>query len=160
MTTETPPPVAPRRLSTGRKVLLGALIAAVLAVFGAVGFIYFIDSKIDKIPDEALPSLEEEIDQGFRNILIVGSDSYAELDSWYRPHSIVELAQLLVYPRKGVSPDLRPGFPATVVVAPEIPISSTDIRRRVQMGRSIRYFVPDTVREYIERHNLYRAAVN
>jgi LCP family protein required for cell wall assembly len=60
-------------------VLLGALIAAVLAVFGAVGFIYFIDSKIDRLPDEALPSLDEEIDQGFRNILIVGSDSRENL---------------------------------------------------------------------------------
>ena len=66
-------------MSTLKKVVLGLLIAAVLAVFGAVAFVYFIDSKIDKIPDEALPSLEEEIDQGFRNILIVGSDSREDL---------------------------------------------------------------------------------
>lgn len=66
-------------MSTGKKVLLGFLILAVLGVFGAVGFVYFLDSKIDKIPDEALPSLEEEIDQGFRNILIVGSDSREDL---------------------------------------------------------------------------------
>lgn len=66
-------------MSTGKKVLLGLLIVAVLGVFGAVGFIYYVDSKIDKIPDEALPSLEEDIDQGFRNILIVGSDSREDL---------------------------------------------------------------------------------
>ena len=66
-------------MSTPRKILLAVLIFAVVVVFGAVGFVYFIDSKIDKIPDEALPSLEEEIDQGFRNILIVGSDSRENL---------------------------------------------------------------------------------
>jgi LCP family protein required for cell wall assembly len=68
-------------MSTPKKVILGILILAVLGVFGAVGFIYFIDSKIDKIPDDELPSLEAEIeDNGIRNILIVGSDSREGLD--------------------------------------------------------------------------------
>ena len=80
MTTDTPPPLPARRgLSTGKKTLLGLLIVAVLGVFGAVGYIYYLDSKIEKIPDEALPSLEEDIEQGFRNILIVGSDSREDL---------------------------------------------------------------------------------
>ncbi|MCP3996659.1 MAG: LCP family protein [bacterium] len=69
-------------MSTSKKILLGILIAAVVAVFGAVGFVYFVDSKIDKIPDEELPSLEAEIeDNGVRNILIVGSDSREGLDN-------------------------------------------------------------------------------
>ena len=66
-------------MGTGKMVLLGFLIVAVLGVFGSVGFVYYLDSKIDKIPDEALPSLEEDVDQGFRNILIVGSDSRENL---------------------------------------------------------------------------------
>ncbi|MDX2342411.1 MAG: LCP family protein [Acidimicrobiia bacterium] len=66
-------------MSTPKKVLLGLLILAVVGVFGAVGFVYFVDSKIDKIPDEELPSLVEETEQGFRNILIVGSDSRENL---------------------------------------------------------------------------------
>lgn len=80
MTTDTPPPLPTRRrLSTGKKTLLGFLIVAVLGVFGAIGYIYFLDSKIEKIPDEALPSLEEDIEQGVRNVLIVGSDSREDL---------------------------------------------------------------------------------
>ncbi len=69
-------------MSTGKKILLGLLIAAVLSVFAAVGFVYFVDSKIDRIPDEELPSLEAEIEEnGVRNVLIVGSDSREGLDN-------------------------------------------------------------------------------
>ncbi len=92
--------------------------------------------------------------------LLIGSDSYAELDSWYRPDSILDLAHIVVYPRKGAPIRVRTGLPATVVDAPEIPISSTEIRRRVQMGRSIRYFVSDAVREYIGMHDLYRGVAD
>ena len=37
-----------------------------------------------------------------------------------------------------------------------IDISSTGVRKRVMEGRSIRFLVPHTVREYIEREELYR----
>jgi nicotinate-nucleotide adenylyltransferase len=35
-------------------------------------------------------------------------------------------------------------------------ISSTDIRRRVKTGRSIRYLLPDSVEAYIRKYQLYR----
>jgi nicotinate-nucleotide adenylyltransferase len=35
-------------------------------------------------------------------------------------------------------------------------ISSTDIRQRVRMGRSIRYLLPDSVDAYIRKYQLYR----
>jgi nicotinate-nucleotide adenylyltransferase len=38
---------------------------------------------------------------------------------------------------------------------PRIEISSTMVRRRVRAGQPIRYFVPDGVMHYIERHGLY-----
>ena len=66
----------------------------------------------------------------------------------------------------GAGPDrrLRPardagaGLAALVAVTVEVPaidISATEIRRRVRDGRSIRYWVPDAVAEYIARHRLY-----
>ncbi len=38
----------------------------------------------------------------------------------------------------------------------EIAVSSTDIRDRIRMGKSIRYMVPDKVIAYIEEHHLYQ----
>ena len=64
-----------------KKILLAVLIVGVVAIFSAIAFVYFIDSKIEKIPNEVLPSLTQEVeDHGVTNILIVGSDSRAGLD--------------------------------------------------------------------------------
>ena len=45
-----------------------------------------------------------------------------------------------------------------VIETPRIDISATDIRDRIRRGLSIRYLVPETVREYIAANNLYRDA--
>ena len=42
------------------------------------------------------------------------------------------------------------------VTIPPIGIASTDLRRRVREGKSIRYMVPRGVEAYIEAQGLYR----
>ena len=39
---------------------------------------------------------------------------------------------------------------------PRIAVSSSELRRRVAAGQSIRYQTPRAVEKYIETHNLYR----
>jgi len=43
-----------------------------------------------------------------------------------------------------------------VIPVPMIDLSATKVRERVKQGLSIRYLVPDSVREYIGAHGLYR----
>ncbi len=43
-----------------------------------------------------------------------------------------------------------------MIEVPQMDISATLIRERARGGRSIRYLVPDAVREYIAARGLYR----
>lgn len=90
--------------------------------------------------------------------LIVGSDSLRDFGAWHRPEEIVERVPIIVYKRPGaISSVVDPRFANEVrfADAPLLEIAGTEIRARRQKGRSIRYFVPDAVRAYIEEHGLY-----
>ena len=55
-------------------------------------------------------------------------------------------------------PDLqyrKPGFQYHILQAPLLEISSTHIRELVHLKKSIRYLVPDIVKEEIERQQYY-----
>ena len=119
---------------------------------------------------ETLTELRRTLDPQAEIFFIMGADSVAELPTWRHPERILQLCQVV-----GVS---RPGFehfdPAALdplirgasgkilmLDVPGIGISSTAIRARLSLGQSIRYLVPNAVREYICAHGLYgvRAAV-
>ncbi len=94
---------------------------------------------------------------------IIGSDEFASLSRWYEPRVVVELAELVVMVRAGVSFDplqIEAELPCVVgryqlVTVPDLPLSSSDLRARVRAGLPIRYLVPEGVRRYIEAHGLY-----
>jgi nicotinate-nucleotide adenylyltransferase len=95
---------------------------------------------------------------------IVGPDALAELPKWKEPARLVEICQVVGIGRPvHEQVDLRklessiPGASQRIMLVdvPQIDISSTDIRRRVARGLSIRYLVPEAVEKYIEEHKLY-----
>lgn len=95
---------------------------------------------------------------------IMGADSLYDLPRWTRGAEFIARCQLAVLRRPGTHMNLTeieqqlPGVQARVhwVHAPEMEISSRDIRRRVQEGRSIRYLTPYQVCQIIARQGLYR----
>jgi nicotinate-nucleotide adenylyltransferase len=90
--------------------------------------------------------------------LVMGSDSFENLPKWKNYAYILKNYPIYVYKRPGH--EAIPDYPATkrivVMDAPLLPISATHIRRNVKEGRSIRYLVPDPVKEEIERNGYYR----
>jgi nicotinate-nucleotide adenylyltransferase len=95
---------------------------------------------------------------------LVGADVLASFQKWKEPVRIVELATLVVLQRsvadgasEAEAPDLTsiPGTPR-VLSTRRIDISSTEIRRRVREGKSIRGFVPEAVAGFIAAERLYR----
>ncbi|HYP19874.1 MAG TPA: nicotinate-nucleotide adenylyltransferase [Chloroflexia bacterium] len=102
--------------------------------------------------------------EGLQMWFILGADAFASFPMWRDPAGILSQTRLAVVGRPGVSVDAvwleerLPGITASVdrVEAPLMEISATGIRQRVALRRSIRYRVPDAVREYIEANGLYR----
>lgn len=90
--------------------------------------------------------------------LIIGSDSLDTFHTWREPTAIADLVDLIVYKRPGgLDAVAQPEFAnqAHYVAAPMLEVSSTEIRQRCRSGRSIRYMVPEAVRQYVRAHGLY-----
>ncbi len=99
---------------------------------------------------------------------IIGGDTLPELPTWYRAGELVDLCRIVTAVRPGFeTPNLTelerlltgPQMTALkegILTTPRIDISATDIRTRIAEGRSIRYLVPEVVREYIHEHDLYQ----
>jgi nicotinate-nucleotide adenylyltransferase len=99
---------------------------------------------------------------------IVGGDNALGLPTWREPEAVLALATLAVAERSGaVRRDIAErldeafgdGSDVRFFVMPRMDVSSTEVRRRVAAGRTIRYLVPDAVREQIARRGLYAGAV-
>lgn len=90
------------------------------------------------------------------HVLIVGADAANALDTWRYPERLAVLCRIAVLDRPGVTLRLPDGFVAERVAIPQIDVDSSDLRRRVADGRSIRYLVPDAAVSIIEGRRLYR----
>lgn len=111
---------------------------------------------------------------------IVGMDSFRDIASWKEYRRLFELAHIVVASRPGFAAERpeelvpvamdedfcydshskklihRSGMSVIFLEETFLDISSTRIRRLVAGGRSVRYLVPDPVRNYIALHGLYR----
>ena len=105
---------------------------------------------------DTLNALQEKFpDKEF--YMVIGADNWAVFDRWRNSEEILSKYHILIYPRLGydvVIPDEWQDR-VTMVDAPIIELSSTQIRERLAKGLSARYYVPDEVLNYIERNNLY-----
>lgn len=89
--------------------------------------------------------------------LITGGDNWQIFNKWRNSEEILAKYHLLIYPRLGFEVNIPAELQDRVklIDAPVIELSSTEIRERLANGESVRYYVPDEVLGYIERHHLY-----
>jgi len=89
--------------------------------------------------------------------VIMGSDSFQNLAKWKNAEWLLKNYSLYVYKRP--EHEALPVYPGTkdihILNAPLLPISSTEIRKKIKEGKSIRYWVPDAVKAEIERNGYY-----
>lgn len=121
------------------------------------GWTYTVDT-LEKLSQEATPET--------KLFLLLGWDGLGNMPQWKAPYRISKMATLVTFPRPGIEkPDISvleqsmPGVGDRMIIldGPYLSISSTEIRRRLALGLSIRYLVPDNVERYIVQHGLYLA---
>ena len=116
---------------------------------------------------------------------ISGVDAFLDMPNWHEPEKILSLVDFIVISRPGksfadllrspylglkrtslasldrgeaapVTAVLQSGKGVTLAAVTPIGISSTDIRKSVKKGSSIKYLLPAEVESYIISNNLYR----
>ncbi len=106
---------------------------------------------------DTLVYLEEKYPQHEFSI-IMGSDSFENLDKWKNANVLKKKYPIIVYQRPGHLVDLNVSreHKPLVLQAPLLEISATMIRKNISQGKSIRYLVPEKVREEIEKGGYYK----
>ena len=92
--------------------------------------------------------------------LIIGSDSFNEIDTWKEYRKILQMVSVIVMKRPGDASCREDLFvnSKNIIIAenPLIDISSTCIRKRIRENKSVKYLVPHNVLSYINNRGLYK----
>ncbi len=93
--------------------------------------------------------------------LVIGADNWVNFHLWREAQNLLAEFSILIYPRKGYPIHVSANYPqAKAIQAPEIDISSTEIRTAINNGKEIRQWLSATVHDYIIKNNLYTACNN
>ncbi|PLR78086.1 nicotinic acid mononucleotide adenylyltransferase [Bacillus sp. V3-13] len=84
---------------------------------------------------------------------LIGADMIEYLPNWHRIDELMEMVEFVGVKRPSYSHHTP--FPITYVEVPEMGVSSSMLRERLREGKTVRYLLPDPVRNYIEENNLY-----
>jgi len=87
--------------------------------------------------------------------VILGSDSWQNINRWKNYEQLVANYSFIVYRRPGFEVKEKHGADLQIMDAPLLDISSTYIRKQIKEKRSVRYMLPEAVYEYIEDNRYY-----
>jgi nicotinate-nucleotide adenylyltransferase len=134
-------------------------------------------------PSYTVDTLQALAATGDTLFLVIGSETFLDLLSWREPRRVAALARLVVVPRAGSAFDpesaaaqkvlrdigveggfvlvdtgrLLPAHGVILVHATSLPLSASELRRRVREGHSLAFRMPPAAIDYVRAHGLYRA---
>lgn len=88
--------------------------------------------------------------------ILMGSDGFQNIHKWKNYEVILQNHQIYIYKRQGFDIQDTHGASLRILDAPLLNISSTLIRNLIKQKKSVRYLVPDIVKEEIETGGYYR----
>ncbi len=127
---------------------------------------------------ETLREVRDEVGPAQSLVILVGADAFARFDTWREWRTILDLAHVLVLTRPGAGRDgsaalqeaLRPRWaqakddllsrPAGRVLSfsvTPIPVSASEVRRRLATGEPVEDLLPAAVLSYLRSKPIYRS---
>ena len=103
---------------------------------------------------DTLEHFQKQFPSSTAFFFIIGEDMLDGLQKWRQIGDILKLVRFAVVGRPGYQ-KRKPKIPCRPVSMPGIDISSTDLRRRMRQGKTVKYLIPGSVEDYIRRHGLY-----
>lgn len=89
--------------------------------------------------------------------LIIGSDNLQSFHKWKNYEWLLDHFEILVYPRKGSDVTIFEKYPQVRKIhAPEIEISSSEIRKAVKSGIDLRFYMHPESYRFMTEMNLYK----
>jgi nicotinate-nucleotide adenylyltransferase len=104
---------------------------------------------------DTLTYLEEKYPKK-KFVILMGSDGFSNLNKWKNIDILIDKYEFYIYPRPGF--EIKNTLDAKIkpLNTPLLDISATQIRNNIKNGKSIKYLVPDSVAEEIERTGYYK----
>lgn len=104
---------------------------------------------------DTLTYLEEKYPRNTFSV-IIGSDSLQNINKWKNSEVLLEKYSFYVYQRPGFDVREKSRKNISLLKAPLLEISSTEIRSAIRTDKSIRYLVTPKVLDEIEKNGYYR----
>lgn len=104
---------------------------------------------------DTLTYLEEKYPK-YTFTIVMGSDSFQNLPKWKNFELLTKNYSFIIYEREGFPVTDTFNAACTFVKAPLLNISATEIRNMVKEGMSLKYVVPEKVKEEIEKNSYYK----
>lgn len=89
-------------------------------------------------------------------VLIMGEDNLQSLRKWKNADIILRDYKIIVYPRPGYDAVEMKEHPSVQMTdTPVMELSSTFLRQAIKENKSIKFYTPDKVAEFIDKKGLY-----
>lgn len=113
---------------------------------------------------DTINQLKESSPKGTEFFFITGADAFLQIFTWKNPEELLKSCTFIAATRPGydrslILNEIKDKETVHFIEVPALSISSSDIRKRVQEQRPIKYLLPESVENYIYKHNLYRGDI-
>ncbi|MFD1164131.1 nicotinate (nicotinamide) nucleotide adenylyltransferase [Sphingobacterium daejeonense] len=89
-------------------------------------------------------------------LLIMGEDNLQGLMKWKNADIILRDYKIIVYPRPGYNAGEMKEHPSVLMTdTPVMELSSTFLRNAIREGKSVKFYSPDAVIDFIDKKGLY-----